>query len=180
MYFEEEGRINTETAVELAIKTAKKRKIKNIVVASSTGETASNFKGLKEFNVVCVTHAYGFLKPGENDMSDETRSDLSDAGIKVLTAGHALSGAERGLSKKFSGIYPVEVIANALRMFGQGVKVCVEISVMALDSGLIPYNEPVIVVGGTGYGADTVVILTPSYSSSILNTRIHEIICKPV
>jgi hypothetical protein len=107
------------------------------------------------------------------------RQQLITSGIKVLTTTHVLSGAERGLSRKFGGTYPVEIMAHTLRMFGQGVKVCVEISVMALDAGLIPYGQPVIAVGGTGEGADTAVILTASHASSILETRIHEIICKP-
>jgi len=64
-------------------------------------------------------------------------------------------------------------------MLGQGVKVCVEISVMALDAGLIPYGEPVIAVGGTGRGADTAVIIKPAHAKDILSTRIQEIICKP-
>jgi hypothetical protein len=83
------------------------------------------------------------------------------------------------LSSKFGGVNPVEIIANALRMFGQGVKVCTEISVMALDSGLIPYGESVVAVAGTGRGADTAVIIKPAHAKDILNTRIQEIICKP-
>jgi hypothetical protein len=65
-------------------------------------------------------------------------------------------------------------------MFGQGVKVCVEISVMAMDAGMIPYGERVIAVAGTGRGADTAIIIKPAHAKDILNTRIQEIICKPI
>jgi hypothetical protein len=112
-------------------------------------------------------------------MPEDVRRQLMESGIKVLTTTHVLSGAERAMSRKFGGTYPVEIMAHTLRMLGQGVKVCVEIAVMALDAGLIPYGQPVIAIGGTGRGADTAVILTPSHASSILDTRIHEIICKP-
>ena len=44
-------------------------------------------------------------------------------------------------------------------MFSQGTKVAVEIAVMALDAGLIPWRA-VIAVGGSGRGADTAVVLT--------------------
>ncbi len=64
-------------------------------------------------------------------------------------------------------------------MLSNGTKVCVEVSVMALDAGLIPYGEPIIAIGGTGKGSDTAVIITPSHASSIFETKIHEIICKP-
>lgn len=180
MYFKNKGKENTKETIELAIKTAKERNIKNIVVASSTGYTLDFFKDTKDINIVCVAHAYGFMEPGKNDMDDKKISELKSKGIKVLTTTHALSGAERGISKKFGGISPVEIIANTLRMFGQGTKVCVEISTMALDSGLIPYNEPIIAIGGSAHGADTAMILKPEYSSAILDTKIQEFICKPL
>ncbi|HEX3027586.1 MAG TPA: pyruvate kinase alpha/beta domain-containing protein [Clostridia bacterium] len=178
MYFESAGRQNTEKTIELTLRTARERKIEHLVVASTGGDTPRllNPKGL---NVVCVTHAYGSPKPGENDMPEDIRKQLSDNGIKLLTATHVLSGAERGISKEFGGIYPVELIAHTLRMLGQGTKVCVEIAVMALDAGLIPYHTPVIAMGGSGKGADTAVILTPSHANDIFETKIHEYICKP-
>ncbi len=180
MYFDSSGKVNTETTVELALKTARERNIKYIVAASSHGDTARLFQNSEAINIICVTHANGFPEAGKNEMSEEIRKELTDCGIKVLTTTHVLSGAERGISKKFGGAYPVEILANSLRMFGQGVKVCVEVSVMALDSGLIPYGEPVIAVGGSGRGADAAVILTPAHASNILDTKIHEIICKPL
>lgn len=180
MYFSKEGKENTENTVELALRAAREQNIPHVVVASCSGSTALLFKDAKDINVVCVTHVNGFLKKGENEMPDDVRRQLQDSGIKVLTATHVLSGAERGISRKFSGAYPVELIAHTLRMFGQGVKVCVEVGVMALDAGLIPYGQPIVAVGGTGEGADTAVILKPSHASSIFETRINEIICKPL
>jgi hypothetical protein len=83
------------------------------------------------------------------------------------------------MSRKFGGAYPVEIMAHTLRMFGQGVKVCVEVAVMALDAGLIPHGREVIAVGGTGRGADTAVVIRPAHASSIFDTYICEVICKP-
>ena len=180
MYFQESGKQNTLKTVELAINTARNKNIQNIVVASCSGDTAKYFVNANDLNVICVTHANGFEKSGENEMPDGVRKELMDAGIKVLTTTHVLSGAERGISRKFGGVYPVEIIAHTLRMFGQGVKVCVEISVMALDAGMIPFGESIIAVGGTAEGADTAVILKPSHANSIFDTRIEEIICKPI
>lgn len=130
-------------------------------------------------NAVAVTHVCGFEEKGKNELSDSTRAELLRSGIKVLTTTHVLSGAERGLCRVFRGIYPAEIMANTLRMFGQGVKVCVEIAVMALDAGLIPFGLPVVAVGGTAEGADTAVIIKPSHAANILDTFISEILCKP-
>lgn len=179
MYFDSIGMKNTNDTARLALKAAVEKNIKYIVVASSRGNTVKLLKNTNNINIICVTHANGYPETGKNEMSQEIRSELANSGIKVLTTTHVLSGAERGISKSFGGAYPVEIIAHTLRMLGQGTKVCVEVSIMALDAGLIPYGEPIIAIGGTGKGADTAVMITPSHASSIFETKIHEIICKP-
>lgn len=179
MYFENEGFENSQKTVELAIATATARKIGHIVIASNSGASAKLFQKAQGIQVVCVTHVNGMRHKGENEMAADVRADLIRAGFQVLTTTHVLSGAERGISKQFGGVYPVEIIAHSLRMFGQGTKVCVEIAVMALDAGLIPYGQPVVAIGGTKGGADTALILTPAHAAAIFDTRIHEIICKP-
>lgn len=178
MYWKSVGAAHTEKTAELALCKAKEYGIKSIVVASVSGKTAELFAGKAE-NVVCVTHVSGFKEPGVNEMTFQQRERLIGKNVKILTTTHALSGAERGISKKFSGVYPVEIIANTLRIFGQGVKVTVEIAVMALDAGLIPYGEDIIAIGGTGTGADTAVVIRPDHAANIFNTYIAEIICKP-
>lgn len=178
MYFDTVGKENTEKTVEMAIKAAKENNIQHIVVASNTGDTAQHFLG-SGLKIICVTHSYGFGHPGTNEMKTEVREELSAKGVKVFTGTSALSGAEKSLSSKFGGINPVEIIAYALKMLGQGVKVCVEISVMALDAGLIPYGESIIAVAGSSRGADTAIMIKPAHAKDILSTRIQEIICKP-
>lgn len=179
MYFRDKGKVNTREVIDLAIKKAREEKIKNIVIASCTGYTCDFVKDVKEFNFICVTHAYGYAGKGKIEINDNKKNQLTQKGFNVLTTTHALSGAERGISSKFSGIYPVEIMANALRMLGEGVKVGVEVSVMALDSGLIPFGERVISIAGSSRGADTAIIVTPSHALSIFDTKVHEIICKP-
>ncbi|MEN6412887.1 MAG: pyruvate kinase alpha/beta domain-containing protein [Veillonellales bacterium] len=179
MYFMSSGEANTEQTVELALKEARERGITDIVAASGSGKTAGLLAG-KAKNIVCVTHANGYAVPGASDMPEKVRQELAGQGVRLLTTTHVLSGAERGISRKFGGAYPVEIMAHSLRMFGQGVKVCVEIAVMALDAGLVPYGKDIIAIGGTGHGADTAVIIRPAHAGNILDTFIAEIICKPV
>ena len=97
----------------------------------------------------------------------------------LVTAGHALSGVERSLSGKYDGVYPVELMAKTLKLFSEGVKVCVEVGAMALDAGAIRVPKPVVILGGRGRGCDTACVMTPGYSADIFATRIHEILCKP-
>ena len=155
-----------------------------LLVATTGGDTAvaasrlAKEKGIAE-RLIIVSHAFGTRTPGVNAMKEECKSELEAARVRIITAAHVLSGAERAMSTKFNGVYPVEIIAHTLRMFSQGVKVAVEIAAMALDAGVIPYGEPVVAVGGTGRGADTATVLTPAYTSDIFATKIHEILCKP-
>lgn len=179
MIFKRPGQINTPQVVKTVMQTIRERDVAAIVVASSSGNTALEFLNSEGVPVVCVGYSYGFSRPGENRMTQKAREKLSEAGISVLHTAHILSGAERGLSNRMGGIYPVEIMAHTLRMFGQGVKVCVEISTMALDAGLIPYGKPILAVGGSGRGADTAVLITPAHANNILDTRIHEVLCKP-
>lgn len=178
VYWKQKGRANTAATAELALKKAQELKIRHLVVASNTGYTVEHFLD-KGFEVVCITHHAGFTGPGEDEMPAQTRQMLQDKGVKVLTTTHLLAGVDRALRNKFGGIYPAEIIAQTLRMFGQGVKVCVEIACMALDAGLIPYGEEVIAVAGSGTGADTAVVIVPAHSNQFFDTKIKEVICKP-
>ncbi|MDR1921865.1 MAG: hypothetical protein LBS31_09040 [Candidatus Adiutrix sp.] len=178
MYFEKSGPGNAAATISLALEAAEKKKIDHIAVASNSGATAELLAGCGR-NVVCVSHAYGFQGKGQNEMTDAARGRLQAAGIRVITATHVLSGVERAVSRRNGGMYPAEIMSDVLRMFGHGLKVCVEIAVMALDGGLIPYGEKIIAIGGTSSGADTALVMTPDHANDIFKTRIHEIICKP-
>lgn len=180
MHIVPKGPKGTAETVRLALEAAREHSIRHIVVASNEGDTALLFKeAAKDIHVVCVGHAYGFKGPGQCELSPERRDELKAAGIDVLHTSHVLSGAERGLSKRYQGIGPVEIMARTLYLFGQGTKVCVEIAVMALDAGLIPHGEDVIAVGGTARGADTALVLAPAHAADILQTRVRAVICKP-
>ena len=178
MYFDRTGKINTQKTADLALQAARERGIGHIVIASNSGESAKILAG-KGPKIVCVTQVYGFSEKGKNAMLAETMASLTAEGIQIVTASHVLSGVERSLSTVFGGVYPAEIMAHTLRMFGQGTKVAVEVAVMALDAGLIPFGERIISIGGTGRGADTALIMTPSHAQYVLETRIHEFICKP-
>jgi hypothetical protein len=180
-YWESAGPQNTDGILDLALERAKEKGIKNIVFASTRGETAKKLlkRNLEGLNVVCVTHQAGFRSPGEVEMDESTREFLKSKGIKVLTTAHLFGSLGRAVRLKFGGLYPDEIVANTLRIFGEGMKVVVEIACMALDAGLIPYEKEVISIGGTGKGADTAVILLPAHGKNFFDTKVLEIICKP-
>lgn len=178
VYFDKPGPQNTAKVAELVEARARELGVRHVVVASNTGFTARHFKG-NDFHVVVVTHHVGFKEPGIDEMGPNVREELRREGMDLLTQTHLFGNVERAVTSKYGGLYPGGIIANALRMFSQGTKVAVEIAVMALDAGLIPYGVPVISVGGTSRGADTALVLKPSHARTIFDTEILEIIAKP-
>ena len=183
LIFEKVSPENTAVALKIAFDRAKELST-DVALSTSTGASAlkamkfaadSDFKG----RVIVVTHVWGMKSAGENELSEKERKKLEEAGAYIVTAAHALSGTERAISKKFGGAYPVEIMAHTLRLFCHGVKVCVEITTMALDAGVIKSPCPVVALGGTSTGLDTACVITPGYSAKIFEARIHEILCKP-
>lgn len=181
MIWETAGPANTVETLRVAIARANEDSIGWLVIASSTGATVRKALeiGVDGLSVVCVTHHVGFSAPGVDEMRREERAFLAAHGVQVLTTTHVLAGVDRSVRVKFGGLYPPEIMASALRMLGQGTKVCAEVSIMALDAGLIPYGERVVAVGGTSSGADTAAIIVPAHSNDIFRMRIEEIIAKP-
>jgi hypothetical protein len=177
--FEEPGKVNTRQTLEFACNRGKQLGLDEIVIASTTGETAYQaldiFKG---FKITAVTYHCGFKEPFQNSMKADVRKDLEAKGVTVVEATHALSGVERSIAKKYTGSYPVLLIADTLRLLGHGTKVAVEIAIMAADAGALT-GKDIVVIGGTGRGADTALILKPANQSDFFDLRIREIICKP-
>ncbi|MGL5207202.1 MAG: pyruvate kinase alpha/beta domain-containing protein [Acidaminococcaceae bacterium] len=169
----------TEQVIYNAAKYAKENGINHIVIASVTGASLPELCRHFDGKVICVTHAYGYKTPGECEFPADLRAEFEAKGVKFVTAAHVLSGAERGISNVYKGMYPTEIIAQTLRMFGAGTKVGVECAIMALDAGCIPFGQKVISLGGTGRGLDTAIVVTPGYAQRVFSTQINKIICKP-
>ena len=181
--FENAGKQNTAEAIRIALERAKALGCP-IVAASTMGVTAdalltaAEAAGFQE-KIVIVRGCSSKQRSGVNLMKPETKAALEARGATIVTAAHALSAGERAISTGFRGAYPLEIMAHTLRLFGQGTKVCVEASVMALDADAIPFGVPVVAIGGSHRGADTAAVITPSYSASVLNTVVNELLCKP-
>jgi hypothetical protein len=181
VYFEKAGAQNTDNLLRLVKEYVKQEGIKDIVVASTTGETgAKASKIFRKCNVVVITHCSGFRELGKNELLDEHKKQILANGAKIFTGVHALSSVERAIRKDFGTIQTLELIANVLRLIGEGTKVCVEITLMAEDAGLIPFDKDVIAIAGTGRGADTALRIRPANSARFFELKIKEIIAKPL
>ena len=180
MYFEQAGVENTEKTLEVAFRYARDNHVKHIVVASTSGRTARMLLDRfpqQSFTIVVVTHNTGFKAPGEQEFPDDLREKLTAHGIRVLTGTmvlRSLGTAIRGLT----GYSQQDLVASTLRMLGQGIKVCVEITAMACDAGLAPPQD-IIAIAGTGLGADTVCLIKGDSSNRFFQIKVREILAKP-
>jgi len=197
IYFEKPGKEHTEATLRIAVEAAKERGIDTVLVSSTTGYTAEKaaeiFKG-SGLKLVIVTHQTGYRDPGVQLFPDELRKKLEKQGVEVVTCTDVLTGTvDVGMSRqrppktepldaRLPYILPPTnvVIANTLRLFSQGVKVCAEIAMMAVDSNAVPSGETVVSVAGSHDGADTAMVLTAAESGRIRDMKLHEILCKPL
>jgi uncharacterized protein len=180
-YFEKPGKANTSRCIELAQKLTDEG-YSHVVVATTSGETGlllgRTLKG-KNVNLVAVTHNMGYL-PNSDECSVEARQEMVSLGIKIYTGTILTRGIETALMKKHQGVYPAYVVAETLRLLGQGMKVAVEITAEACDGGLVPEGSEVVAVAGTGRGADTVAIIEARPSDRFFDLRVRQIVAKPM
>jgi hypothetical protein len=166
--------------LDIAKKRAEELGIRSVVVASTEGGTGAKVAEMfSDYNVVVVTHSTGFSGSDVQELTTENRERILKAGGKILTTTHAFGGLGRAVRRKFSTYQSDEIVANTLRVFGQGTKVAIEIALMAADSGFVSVKEDVISIGGSGRGADTALVLRPANVQDFFDVKVREIICKP-
>lgn len=174
-YFEKSGKENTHHVLRLVNERVKTRGIKKIVLASTRGDTAkaaADFFRDQDLHLVIIPWQYGFRDT--QPFPPELVSELQAKGHRVHF------GTMLFHTEEFYGIKTPQVMANLLRIFGQGIKVCIEIILMACDGGCIENSERVVAIAGSGAGADTAIVATASPSTKWTGLRVHEIICKPL
>jgi len=177
--FPRPGRDNTAAALDVMRRAVDEFGVGQVVVASTVGDTGLMAAELLSgaARLVVVTHNVGFREPGRLEMAPETRNLLMEKGARVLTGTMPLRNIGTAI-RSLQGYCQQDLIANTLRIFGQGVKVCVEIAMMAADCGMITTDD-VICVAGTGRGADTVALIAPQPSNRLFDLKIRQVLVKP-
>ncbi len=175
-YFKKGGKGCTDDALMIAKEYCETHNTDSIVVASTTGYTAEKAADIFENkNLVIVTHVYGFRKSNSVEFPEDLRKALRDRGVKMITAAHAMGGVNNLADSSIGSI-----IANTLRTFSQGTKVCLEIAAEAADSGHVNTKDEIIAIGGTGRGADTVMVIKPEISRRFFDMEVKKILALPL
>jgi len=173
-YFDKAGTGNTDEVLALAKARAEELGIRHLVVASSTGDTGARAARLcPELVVIAVNGLY----PEKIDAAH--RAAIEAAGGTILCTGHAFGMLGRAVRKKLGAVQADEIIAQTLKLFGEGMKVAAEVTCMATDASLVAPGEEVMAVGGTGRGADAAMVIRAAQTQDFFDMRILEIVCKP-
>jgi hypothetical protein len=175
VYFEQRGPENTQEVMNIAKLRIMEGDINKIVLASTTGQTAKiaiEVFANERITLAIIPHQYGFREvnrfPREFVKEIETKGHLVHFSTMLFH------------TTELYGTDSPQVIANFLRTFGQGMKVCFEIAMMAADGGKVDIGEKILAVAGSNKGSDTAVIMEAYPSNQYKKIRVLEILCKPL
>ena len=169
-----------EDIVTLAKERAEKFGVKDVVVATISGATAKLAKEIfgQDYQIFAVGNPTSAHERGlviHVGISEKTRKELEEQGIKVILQNQSLGqavgiGGEDfqvgGKSFDIWGHYfqhaslqeviekaaptgefnAVAILFNTLNLFGDGPRVCFEVALMAADSGILPLNADCIAI----------------------------------
>ena len=176
VYFEKAGPSNTDSVLEAVKVRVQDGDIKVVVVPVTTGKTAALFsRGLGELSPVVAV--------SEDDASSVARrvtDQMADAGVfdklverqlrSVLFRSYQEEVLDASITRRDAfdiTLLPLsgknwDVVREILYAFGHGMKVAIEVSIVAVELlKVIPYSR-IIAVGGRYQGADTAIVLQSS------------------
>jgi hypothetical protein len=191
-YFANYGAENTDEVIEAVAERLQEGDIRAVVMASSTGKTALRLaQGIKDMaRVICVSDppwARGRF-PGSSGLSPENRAKLESLGVEIIDYMPYASMAYswQALENIYGALDLLVVAFDAFRMVGgNGLKVAIEVGLMATNAGKVKAGEEIISVGGTGGGADTAIVLKAAFSCDIFpkdpekRPEVREILAMP-
>jgi hypothetical protein len=181
--FDQKGTENTVPTLELAKSNAEELNIKDIVIASTWGNTISEAIKIfdpAEYNLTCVIHNYGFNDQEDQEFPEDLRTELIQKGVKFVIGSLPFSGISSSLLKIYSHLDSIALFARLLRStIGDGVKVAMEIVMMAVDAGAIKQKQEVLAIAGSSTGADTCCLIRSASSRFFQDLRVEAILAKP-
>lgn len=157
-YYSAPGRENVDNTLTLVKKIAEELGIDDVVIASTTGFTAKKAVETLSGTGVKLT----FVGTARDRFPSELIAGLKKKGYNVC------------FSNEIKYDYP-EPVKMAYRRFCPGVKVAVEIAMIAAQEGYVSTDKDIVSMGKW----DTALVIKPSTSSRFEDLMIRELICKP-
>jgi hypothetical protein len=172
VYFDRPGPENTDEVMAVVRGRVAGGDIQHVAVATTSGRTA-----LRAAEIIDSPGAHICAIAFQSDYWPEYGKPDEQSTKKAESLG------VRFIPDKPKVAYWHEVdgeSADTLRKFGQGIKVAVEVIMMAVEAGLIPAGAKAIGVGGSSRGADAAVVASASGPDNLGEFFVHEILAKPI
>ena len=190
-YYKFKGEVNTGHVIKASIRRALEVGAQALIVASETGRSALKAARLLRdlgpgLRLVVVTHPpnetwgpQGKIPIGlRHPRNAKALGCLESLGAIIVQGTRPLAPPSRSLG--WDQPLPETIIDRVLGMLGQGVKIAVEVSLMATDSGAVNRGDIVVSLGGTFKGLDAAIVAKTTYSYYFLKEyELLEIIAKP-
>ncbi len=189
-YFAEHGPQNTEGVIEAVVERLQEGDLSTLVVASTSGRTALKFAQQiesKSVRIICVSDPpQADSYPG---ISPESRKLLEGlGGLIVDRVPYSSTAYSWGASENVYGALDLRVLFfDAFRIVGgNGLKVAIEVGLMATDGGAVQPGQRLIAVGGTSEGADTAIVMKAAFSQNLMakdptkRPEVYEILAMPM
>jgi hypothetical protein len=183
LYLDKAGPKECPACLAAAAERARELGLRYAAVATTSGRTALELaKALKKAGAKCRVIGVGYAanyaaKWGR--LEKKFTAPAEKLGAVFMAATHVLGGVNAAVADKFGGATPGRLVAQTFYTMGQGMKVAVEVALMAADAGLLPTDGEALALGGAGEGADTALVLTPACSAQLFGMRVHEVVCLP-
>ncbi|HEX9115667.1 MAG TPA: hypothetical protein VGA61_06330 [Anaerolineae bacterium] len=173
------GPENSSEVIEAVAERLQEKDLNAVIVGSSTGEMAlriaqrvHDFEPRIRVIAVCdPPWAIGKI-PKAGRISPDNKAKLAELGGEVVdTVPYASRAYSTGASNNvYDALDLMVVVFDAFRMVGgNGLKVAIEVALMATNAGAVPPGQEVIAVAGTGNGLDTAVVMKTAYSIDIFS-----------
>lgn len=179
-YFDEPGKQNTGEVIEAVKDTIRETKITCLIVASTSGETALKFaKALKDekIRIMCVSEPPSRQIWGNEwpCINPATKEELEKHGVTIIDrVPYKFHDSVLEMARWYTPITE-HIIGDTLAFVGgQGLKVAVEVTFMAVQGGYVETNKEVIAVGGYGGGADTAVIVKTCFPENLFSPNVEK------
>ena len=189
-YFDEPGEGNSQLVIEAVSQRLEAGGVNKVIVASTSGETAAQFaRSLKgKAELICVSEAPYRREWGEEwpCLKREFRQELERFGAVIIDRAPYVFHSSVSEAARWSAAFSERLVRETLYCFGQGMKVAVEVALLAVSCGYVTPYEDVIGVGGSGKGADTAIVLRATYPACLFDKdptkrlEIKEIIAMPI
>jgi hypothetical protein len=167
LFFEAPGAQNTTAVIQVVKQRLRRGDIRKVLVASESGRLALRVrKQLSGMSVVCVTYDKETRKKYRKPALMKDR--LLGKGVTIVERPEPVG---RGLvfrnwwerrTLKISGAMADLFWMTLICVGGHGFRTAVEIVFMAVEAGIVKVGEKVVSLAGTGWGADSAVVMRGS------------------